>query len=267
MFVPAARAPQRMGGLGISPLRSNGQVVIAGVEPRYLRDPRGPRLGDVVDIAAMPLDQRARLYTQTGGGLDIPVARGAERRSVAVTSSSLLPPPPARWIGAATLATVTIGVATVLLIRQPSLMAAALLFYGFFGSVYTRPITAELGWLPNDLFTVLLYATLAAGNELPLFALMFFVTRFPAVPTDPAGRMRMRLGDRIFWLGAVACAALTIFEPYPFIWEPLHLASESPRPSRSSHLRSQVTAPPRGRSVNESDGSWSGSSSPMHRTS
>ncbi|HEV8021491.1 MAG TPA: hypothetical protein VGP41_09535 [Candidatus Lustribacter sp.] len=112
-------------------------------------------------------------------------------------------------------ATVTLVIVVAIAWRAPSLATAALVFYGL-GAVSSSGIVALFAWLPHPLHDVVAGVVVTVFSELPLFALLLFITRFPTLPSTPRARLRMRIGDALFVAAAVAFTLLTIFEPVAF---------------------------------------------------
>jgi hypothetical protein len=112
-------------------------------------------------------------------------------------------------------ATVTLVVVAVIVWRAPSLATAALVLYGC-GAASSSGIIALFSGLPHPLYDVVAGTIVTVFSELPLFALLLFITRFPTLPATPRARLRMRIGDALFVAAALAFTLLTLFEPVAF---------------------------------------------------
>jgi hypothetical protein len=173
--------------------------------------------GDAVDLTGLSLSARMRLQMGSPAGttLTVPV----EHDGVWSPRTLVSEPRPftLSWRQVPFLFTATFSLLVLALIaaRRPSIATAALVFFGC-GTVTVEPFAAEFSWLPDPLFGAVAALVVAAFADLPLFALIVFVTRFPHAPRSPAARARARAGDGLFVVAAIAVTVLTLREPILF---------------------------------------------------
>jgi len=218
VFAPLARSP--------FPIRltDNGSGPAIAQIQGPLKSARAVSVGDAVDLSGLTLSDRIRLLTGSPAGtvLTIPVKHEGRWTPVTVVSS-MGPLQGEGWQMPFLLgATLTLLVVSAIAARRPSLATAALVFYGA-GAVTTGNVVAQFSWLPNPLFGVAGTVILAALSDLPLFALLVFVTRFPDEPRSFVGRLRLRIGDSIFVVATVIVVVATLTEPVVFAsWATAH---------------------------------------------
>ncbi len=180
---------------------------------------QGIRNGDLVDVAAMPLDDRLRLelrHSPPGTTLTVPVIHNGARRIVSIRASIGEAIPSVKYSWPFLLnAIITLLIVAVIALRKPSVATAALVFYGT-GVVISGDVAALFSWLPGAWYTAIAVFILAAFSTLPAAALLPFIARFPEVPATAKGRLRVRSADAIFGLSAIACLAQILYEPLIF---------------------------------------------------
>lgn len=190
-----------------------GRYVIRQIAPRYAHDPHGPRVGDIVDLRQRTWIDRARLNNGAErDGMEMTVQRGRSTAQVSVTLAPNDRGVEPQTVATGIEATVAIVIFAFLFLRRPSVATAALFYYGC-ASIDISPVLRQLGALPDPAFAVAAFFLLVGFYELPSFALLLFLTRFPAVPSTRAARLRMHAGDAIAGAAAVACAALALSDP------------------------------------------------------
>jgi len=188
----------------------------------------GLRDGDRVDVERLSLAQRFRLYSGSpvGTTIALPIVRDGRARTITVTSQEHEHPlfgddSNALW---ATLvnALVALSIFGFIAFRRPSLQTAALVLYGC--SMTTPGVVSQFSWLPDGPYVVVATAIVTLFSDLPLLALLPFITRFPEVPTTAPARLRMHLGDGIFVVSFFILLGITIFEPVMFkSWHAIHV--------------------------------------------
>jgi hypothetical protein len=177
----------------------------------------GISVGDPVDISGMDVAARIRLLA--GGPVGTKMTIRLRHHGVWVERTIETARYPIRFGTAQAIflatATLTLGVLAFIVARRPSLATMALVLSGG-GVLTTLGIVAQFTSLPDVLFTPIAATILAVFSEFPVYAVMVFLTRFPRVPTSPAARLRMRIGDTVFF-SALACEFwVTFHEPLIF---------------------------------------------------
>lgn len=190
-----------------------GRYIITYIAPRYARDPRGPRVGDIFDPGQRNWVDHARLnnvaeykvmkmIVQRGrSAAEVSIALADDKRAVA----------PQR-VATGIEATIAILIFAFLFLRRPTIATAALFYYGC-ASIDISPVIRQFSVLPDPAFALAAFFLLVAFYELPSFALLLFITRFPMVPTTRNARLRMHAGDAIAAGAALACVALVLSNP------------------------------------------------------
>ncbi len=182
------------------------------------------RAGDAVDLTGLSLSARMRLQTGSPAGttLTVPVEHDGVWSPRKLVSEPRPFTPSWRQVPFLFTATFSLLVLALIAARRPSIATAALVFFGC-GTVSVEPFAAEFSWLPDPLFGGVAAFVVAALADLPLFALIVFVTHFPHAPCSPAARTRARIGDGMFVTAAVAVTCLTLGEPVLFAsWSPAY---------------------------------------------
>ncbi len=189
---------------------------IGFVEPRDA-DALRVRAGDAVDLTGLSLSARMRLQVGSPAGtiLTVPVEHDGVWSSRKLVSEPRKFSPSWRQVPFLFTTTFSLLVLALIAARRPSIATAALVFFGC-GTVTVEPFAAEFSWLPDPLFGAVAALVVAAFADLPLFALIVFVTRFPHAPRSPAARARARAGDGLFVAAAIAVTVLTLREPVLF---------------------------------------------------
>ena len=96
--------------------------------------------------------------------------------------------------------------------RRPSIATAAFAFYTW-GVLPSFRFIALFAWLPDAVYGVVATLLEAFLASFPVLLLLVFVTRFPAEPSSPSGRLRMRFADASLFAGAAICLVFAVFEP------------------------------------------------------
>jgi hypothetical protein len=207
-------------GIGVGD--HGGVPYVSGVLPGSPAERQGVKVGDTIDVADLTTSSRFRLYTGSPPGtqLTVRVGRAGAWRPVTLTAVPN-PQAPSLWAAVAT-ATITLLIVAVIAFRRPSLATAALVFYGC-GSVSSMNTTAELSWIPDPWFGGVAVFINTALSQLPVFALIPFIARFPHRPSKPSAVLRLHLADALFIAAAIGFSVTTILEPVTFVsWAPLY---------------------------------------------
>ncbi len=174
------------------------------------------RVGDVVLLSQMTMSERLRFNfgrSPVGWTMAVPVERGGTRLVATVTSRSR-PPPTGALVSYTFLAlesTITLAIIGLIAWRRPSIATAALLFFGA-GSLTCGRLIGLASWLPDGAFGVAT-VLIALLSYVPIFALIPFITRFPTLPDNEGGRLRMHIGDAVFVMVAILSVVQAIYEP------------------------------------------------------
>ncbi len=175
----------------------------------------GIAAGDRLDLSTLSYVQRLRLQMGAPPGYALTLrVRHAGVWSDRVIVPSLITVPlgdPQWWSG---LAELTIGVliSAVVVARRPSVATAAFACY-VWGALPSFRFIALFSWLPDPVYAPVATVLEALVASFPVFLLLIFVTRFPAEPSSPSGRLRMRVADAMLFVGLAICLAFAVFEP------------------------------------------------------
>jgi|SRR5579884_257049 len=197
---------------------ANGRVtaVVPGSEAAR----SGIRTGDVVDFSALTLSDRYRLLVQRspqGTPLTIRIIAPGIPRSVTLRARRNASMAAADFTAATLLgATISLLVIALVVARRPSLATAALVLYAA-GAPQSFPIAALFSWIPNPIFGAVAALCNLVIAQLPLWALLPFIVRFPEEPQTPAARKTARIADALFLLAVVVFAVQVVYEPVLFV--------------------------------------------------
>jgi len=197
-------------------VRDDGQgAYVARIRKGTEARAAGIAAGDQLDLSTLSYSQRWRVQTGAppGSTLRLRVRHdGVWSDRVMVASPNALPFGDPRWLS--TIAALTIGVliAAVVVARRPSVATAAFAFYTW-GNIPSFRFVQLFSWLPDPVYGVVATVVETIVAFLPTFALLVFVTRFPAEPSSAGGRLRMRFADAALLTGVAICLALAVFEP------------------------------------------------------
>ena len=206
------------------PIGTTGVAVVMkpdGARISALRDPAAAgaadvRVGDRIDLHALSVSERVRLFAGTVAG-DIVHVRVAHPNGAfhdaalgTVPSQTLVDALDGRLSASRTAqllaivssALIALAVAALIGWRRPSVAAAALLFSAIAPIDATRTV-AFLGWIPNPLFGAVALAIGTLFAQLPAYAMLVFLAWFPAAPRTPGERRRARWAVGLF-AGALA---------------------------------------------------------------
>jgi hypothetical protein len=103
-------------------------------------------------------------------------------------------------------------IAAVVVARRPSVSTAAFAFYTW-GPLPSFRFITLFSWLPDPVYAVVATVLEALVASFPVVLLLVFVTRFPAEPSSPSGRLRMRVADAALFIGLAICVTFAVFEP------------------------------------------------------
>ena len=208
-FAPLAR----QGDGFFAPGDDRGRYVITYVVPRYAHDPRGPRVGDILDLTQRNWVERARINNGAEyNGMNMMVQRGRSTVPVSITLAADKRAVEPQTVATGIEATIAIVILAFLFLRRPSIATAALFYYGC-ASIDISPVLRQFSVLPDPAFAVPAFFLLVAFYELPSFGLLLFLTRFPAIPVTRNARLRMHAGDVIAAGATLACVALALSNP------------------------------------------------------
>ena len=216
--------PLAHSGFGLRLNDGAGGPAVSYVRPGSSAERLGIKRGDSVDVGSMTLSQRMRLTVGSPPGtrLDVRAGRNGRWRTVTLVASPFTAQDVSTNWALVIQATITLLIVAFIALRRPSVATAALVLYGC-GAVTTFATTAEFAWIPDPWFGAVAVFIIAAFSELPLFALLPFITRFPHEPTTPKALARRRIADAFFVAVAMAEVFVTIFEPVTFYsWETFH---------------------------------------------
>ena len=171
--------------------------------------------GDRVDLSRLSYAQRWRL--QTGGPPGYAVTLrvrhdGVWSDRVVVPYVNTIPIGDLRWWPGLVTLTVGVLVSAVVAARRPSVATAAFALYTW-GVLPSFRFIALFAWLPDAVYGVVATLLEAFLASFPVLLLLVFVTRFPAEPSSPSGRLRMRFADASLFGGAAICLVFAVFEP------------------------------------------------------
>ncbi|MBV9645870.1 MAG: hypothetical protein JO043_00230 [Candidatus Eremiobacteraeota bacterium] len=198
----------------------------------------GLRSGDEIDPSSTTYAERVRLLSGSPAGYAIAVrARhpGHSWRVVTVRAMQgpVFPLDAHGDIGTllqdlAEPVTITIVcvVAGLLVLRRPSVMTAALALSAA-GPAFALATIVQFSWLPDGLYAIVAFVILWLLSDLPIYALLVFVTRFPSPPSTASARLRMHVGDALFLVAAATFAVAARWEPLPYAaWPALYAIVE-----------------------------------------
>ncbi len=213
-------APITQSTFGVALAARGDEAIVAAVLDGAIPSKSGLRVGDVVLLSRMTMSERLRLHfhiSPVGSTMTIPIERHGVTLSASATSRSRHAPTGAlvSYTFLAIESTITLAIVGLIAWRRPSVATAALLFFGL-GSLTCGRLIGLASWLPDGIFggaTVLI----ALLSYVPIFALIPFITRFPALPNTAGRRLRMRIGDVVFAMVAILCVLQTIYEP--LLWQ------------------------------------------------
>lgn len=219
--------PDARTGYGIVVDQGASGPYVADVVAGSSAERAGIKTGDGIDVKALSLSDRLRFETGSPVGTVIPlqirhdgVWRVVDIASGSSVSRSRILATSGWWLVVG--ATITLLILGFVALRRPSIGTAALLLYGC-GAITTFGASAEFSFLPDPVYGGVATFIISAFSELPLFALLPFVVRFPHEPTTRASVIRMRVADAIFFAGAIFFTAATLVEPVIFqSWGTLH---------------------------------------------
>ncbi len=202
-------------GLGLAP--HGADAVVTHVVPGHSAARAGVHAGDIALLSQMSLSQRQRLRlgaSPVGWQMTVPIQSGGAERTVVLQSQVTADPPElvATLTFWAILSTIALMILGLIAFRKPSLATAALVFYGT-GALTSGRLSALFSWLPDPTYGIVTVIINALIGSLPALALLPFITRFPAPPTQKSGIVRMRWGDAIFCTAAVVYTFQSIYEP------------------------------------------------------
>lgn len=180
----------------------------------------GIRAGDIVDLQALTLSERYRLLVRSspaGLPLRLRLQRNGEVRNVTIYAEPRPSPSPPDFVFAALLAaTVTLLIIAVVVARRPSLATVALVIYGA-GAAQSFPFIALFTGLPDPLFGAFAVFVNVVVAQMPLFALLIFIVRFPTDPQTASARKTAFAAGVIFWIAAAIFTVQLILEPMAFV--------------------------------------------------
>jgi hypothetical protein len=171
--------------------------------------------GDRIDLSTLSYAQRWRL--QGGAPPDTSLTLrvrhdGVWSNRVVVAYPNWIALGDPRWWSLYVELTVGVLIAAIVVARRPSVATAAFAYYAC-GALPSFRFIMLFSWLPDPAFAVAATVLETLLASLPVFALLVFVTRFPAEPSSHGGRLRMRLAGALLYAGIAICGAFAVFEP------------------------------------------------------
>jgi GAF domain-containing protein len=197
---------------------ANGRVT--SVVPGSGAEHAGIHRGAIVDLSALTLSDRMRLEvgrSPVGTPLTIRIIAPGNARSATLYAQPYNRPMPLDFIAAALLGgTIALLVIALVVARRPSLVTAALVLYGM-GVPQSFGVDALFSWIPNPLFGPIAVLCNLFVAQLPLWALLPFIVRFPEEPQNAAARRAARIADALFLLAVAVFTVQVVYEPLLFI--------------------------------------------------
>ncbi|GAC1403508.1 MAG: hypothetical protein NVSMB64_05350 [Candidatus Velthaea sp.] len=178
--------------------RGNGHQIV-----RVAPGTTALRVGEAVELRGTTVAQRYRLANKTlTSGWSIPVVRNGRTEAVFVASQPHNNPDKFLRAISFGFGIFQVSAGAIVLWRRPGALA---LFFGAFcaESIPTSPFISELTPLPDAVLGVVAPVWFALTNDIGLFALLPFVTRFPNAPNSVAGRRVMHAADFALAVAAV----------------------------------------------------------------
>jgi len=204
--------------LGTFPVavRDRGEgAYVARVRPDPATHAVGIAAGDRLDLSTLSYVQRFRLQTGAPPGYPLTLRvrhAGVWSDRVVVSSLNTVPLGEPQWWSPLVALTIGVLISAVVVARRPSVATAAFAGY-MWGALPSFRFVALFSWLPDPVYAPVATVLETLVATFPVFLLLIFVTRFPAEPSSPAGRLRMRVADAVVFVGLAICVAFAVFEP------------------------------------------------------